>query len=60
MSPSTTCLRCGRLIGRGQSHCKACRPRNGSTRQWRELRAQILARDRYTCQLCGSPAVKAG
>lgn len=30
--------------------------RNGSTRAWRALRAQVLARDRWTCQLCGAPA----
>ena len=30
--------------------------RNGSSRAWRALRAQVLARDRYTCQECGAPA----
>jgi 5-methylcytosine-specific restriction protein A len=30
--------------------------RKGSTRSWRKLRAQILARDRYRCQLCGGLA----
>jgi 5-methylcytosine-specific restriction endonuclease McrA len=45
------CLgRCGALINSG-SYCPRCRPRNGSTRQWRVLRAQILYRDRYECQL---------
>jgi len=56
MSPVTACLACGRRIPRGKSYCREHRPRNGSTRQWRQLRAQILARDRYTCQTCGAPA----
>ena len=56
MSPVTACLVCARHITRGKSYCREHRPRNGSTRQWRELRAQILARDRYTCQTCGAPA----
>jgi 5-methylcytosine-specific restriction enzyme A len=50
---------CGALINAG-SYCPRCRPRNGprngSTRQWRNLRDQILARDRYTCRSCGQPA----
>jgi 5-methylcytosine-specific restriction protein A len=31
-------------------------PRNGSTRQWRNTRARVLYRDRYTCRQCGAPA----
>jgi 5-methylcytosine-specific restriction protein A len=46
---------CGALISAG-SYCPRCRPRNGSTRAWRSLRDQILARDRHTCQRCGAPA----
>jgi 5-methylcytosine-specific restriction enzyme A len=46
---------CGALINAG-SYCKRCRPRNGSTREWRSLREQILARDRWTCQACGQRA----
>jgi 5-methylcytosine-specific restriction protein A len=46
---------CGALINAG-SYCPRCRPRNGSTRQWRNLRDQILARDRWTCQQCGARA----
>jgi 5-methylcytosine-specific restriction enzyme A len=46
---------CGALINSG-SYCVRCRPRNGSTRAWRSLRSQILARDRYQCQVCGRPA----
>jgi 5-methylcytosine-specific restriction endonuclease McrA len=45
----------GALINAG-SYCTRCQPRNGSTRQWRKLRDQILARDRYTCPQCGGPA----
>jgi len=30
--------------------------RHGSTRQWRKLRAQILARDRHRCRICGQTA----
>lgn len=52
------CLRhCGALIRSG-SYCAACRPRNGSTRDWRRLRAQILALDGYRCKKCGDPAVE--
>jgi 5-methylcytosine-specific restriction enzyme A len=46
---------CGALINSG-SYCSRCRPRNGSTRQWRKLRDQILARDRWTCRRCGERA----
>ena len=46
------CLgRCGRMIETG-SYCSACRPRNGSTRAWRTLRAAVLYRDAYRCALC--------
>lgn len=30
--------------------------RGGSTRAWRKLRLQILARDAYTCAYCGGEA----
>jgi 5-methylcytosine-specific restriction protein A len=46
---------CGALINAG-SYCARCRPRNGSTRKWRNRREQILTRDRYTCRQCGRPA----
>jgi 5-methylcytosine-specific restriction endonuclease McrA len=46
---------CGALINAG-SYCPRCRTRNGSTRQWRKLREQVLARDGYTCRNCGAPA----
>ncbi|MDP9346365.1 MAG: HNH endonuclease [Actinomycetota bacterium] len=50
------CLgRCGRLINSG-SYCPACRPRNGSSRRWRNIRARVLHRDRWTCQMCGARA----
>ncbi len=31
----------------------------GSTRAWRRLRAQVLARDGHRCQRCGQPATHA-
>lgn len=31
--------------------------RNGSTTLWRKIRARILERDGYTCQLCGQEAL---
>jgi 5-methylcytosine-specific restriction enzyme A len=43
---------CGALIASG-SYCPRCRPRNGSTRDWRVLRAQILYRDGWRCQWPG-------
>lgn len=46
---------CGTLINSG-SYCPRCKPRNGSTRRWRTLREQILARDTWTCQACGRSA----
>lgn len=48
------CLTCGRPSE--GSRCPAHTIRNGSTRTWRKVRVLILARDRYTCQLCGQPA----
>jgi len=50
------CITCG-LPSHG-SRCPAHTPRNGSTRAWRSLRAQILARDRHRCTLCGAPATE--
>jgi 5-methylcytosine-specific restriction enzyme A len=43
---------CGALIN-AASYCSRCRPRNGSTRQWRNNRARVLYRDRWTCQIQG-------
>jgi 5-methylcytosine-specific restriction endonuclease McrA len=43
---------CGTLINAG-SYCPRCRPRNGSTRQWRNTRARVLYRDRWICQIQG-------
>jgi 5-methylcytosine-specific restriction enzyme A len=46
---------CGALIQSG-SYCSWCKPRNGSTRSWRNTRARVLYRDRWTCQQCGARA----
>jgi 5-methylcytosine-specific restriction endonuclease McrA len=51
------CLRCGQLTGNG-SYCPA-HARNGSTRAWRKIRAQVLDRDGWQCRLCGAPATDA-
>lgn len=48
------CLRCGVLTNAG-SYCQRHQPRNGSTRQWRRVRARILAHQ-PTCAICGAPA----
>jgi 5-methylcytosine-specific restriction endonuclease McrA len=39
---------CGALINAG-SYCSWCKPRNGSTREWRNTRARVLARDGWIC-----------
>ena len=52
---TTWCLGCRRSIRSG-SYCRACRPRNGSTRPWRRMRAGVLARDGHRCRYCGEPA----
>lgn len=48
------CTVCGRPSNR--SRCPAHHPRNGSTRSWRQLRAEILFRDCYRCAECGAAA----
>lgn len=48
------CLVCGRPSS--ASRCPAHVLRNGSSRSWRRIRAQILALDGYRCQICGEPA----
>jgi 5-methylcytosine-specific restriction endonuclease McrA len=49
------CSICGApTIGR---RCRAhLEQRRGSTRQWRKLRALVLARDGYICHWCTGPA----
>ena len=49
------CLTCGILTNAG-SYCQRHLPLNGSTRQWRNARERIMARDLYLCQQCGAPA----
>lgn len=51
----TSCIRCGRVIAKG-ARCRCAPTRNGSTRAWRSLRAQVLLRDRGRCVYCGAPA----
>lgn len=41
-------------IGRRPTPAAAARPRFGSTRRWRRLRAIVLARDGHRCALCGN------
>ncbi len=48
------CLTCGTLSD--GSYCPDHR-RGGSTRQWRKLREQVLARDEYRCH-CGQLATE--
>lgn len=57
MSPVRACLGCGELIRHG-SRCTDCTPRNGSTRHYRKLRAQVLHGD-ARCYVCGNPADQA-
>lgn len=57
MSPVRACLGCGELIAKG-SRCDDCTPRNGSTRQYRKVRAQVLSGD-ARCYVCGQPANQA-
>jgi 5-methylcytosine-specific restriction endonuclease McrA len=51
------CVTCRAVIPAGSSYCRRHMPRHGSTRAWRRTREHILARDRWTCVLCGAPAV---
>ena len=48
---------CGHLIAKG-IYCARCRPRNRSTRAWRQTQAMVLYRDAYRCQLCDRAAVE--
>ena len=48
------CTVCGRACN--GSRCPAHRPRNGSTRSWRQIRAEILFAAAYRCAQCGNAA----
>lgn len=53
--PRRLCVVCGVLSSR--NYCPAHRgQRNGSTREWRKVRAATLARDRGRCHYCGAQA----
>ena len=56
--PVKPCLDCGALStsSRCRRHRRLSTGQRGSTRQWRQVRAQVLLRDGYRCQLCGRPA----
>lgn len=46
--PNRRCLNCGTRQSHG-TYCRDCTRRNGSTREWRKIRAQILERDHHRC-----------
>jgi len=48
------CITCGTPTS--NSRCPAHTLRNGSTRSWRQVRAEILYRDAHRCGLCGHSA----
>ena len=55
-----SCLTCGRVFRpvAGESRCRIHRTgRRGSTRAWRKVRAEVLARDRR-CYYCGGAATE--
>ena len=53
--PRRPCIVCGVLSSRNS--CPAHRGhRNGSTREWRKVRAAVLERDRRRCHYCGARA----
>lgn len=45
-------------IARDTTYCATGRPRNGSTRAWRQTRAMVLYRDASRCQRCGMAAAE--
>jgi 5-methylcytosine-specific restriction endonuclease McrA len=59
--PSKICPTCRQVVpasqyNRHRQHHRPARQangRSGSTRAWRQLRAQIIARDGQRCQMCG-------
>ena len=57
MALRTWCLSCGEPTRAG-SYCRVCRPRNGSTRSWRQTRERVLARDGWLCRYCGEQATQ--
>ncbi len=56
--PLKPCLTCGALSTRSRcpTHQHLSTGQRGSTREWRQVRAQVLDRDGHRCQLCGAPA----
>jgi len=48
------CIVCGTTTS--GSRCAEHTLRNGSSRSWRRIRAQILALDGHRCRICGEPA----
>jgi 5-methylcytosine-specific restriction endonuclease McrA len=50
------CTVCGALSPKPRCPEHKGRQRNGSTRAWRKVRAEVLERDHHRCFYCGRPA----
>lgn len=53
------CTVCGALSDEPRCPDHRGTQRNGSTRAWRKVRAEVLKRDHYRCFYCGDPATTA-